>query len=63
MTTASEIASATSDVSTCAHSTAERAMGIDWNRSTMPPLMSMKRRYAVYETPLAIVMMRMPGNR
>ena len=35
---------ATSEVSTCAHNTDERAIGIDWNRSKMPPFMSRKSR-------------------
>ena len=35
---------AASDVSTCAHSTLERAIGIDWNRSKMPPCRSRKSR-------------------
>ncbi len=42
---------------------ADRAIGIDWNRSKMPPFRSRKSRYAVYETPDATVMMRMPGSR
>ena len=39
-TTTSEIRLATSEVSTCAHSTDERAIGMDWNRSKMPLFMS-----------------------
>jgi hypothetical protein len=31
-TTTSEIRLATSEVSTCAHSTDDRAIGMDWNR-------------------------------
>src|SRR5690349_17673225 len=46
-TIASEMRLATSDVSTCAHSELDRAIGIDWNRSKMPPCMSMNSRYAV----------------
>ena len=47
ITTASEIALAASEVSTCAHSTPGRAIGIDWNRSKIPPCMSVNRRNAV----------------
>src|SRR5690242_10640338 len=46
-TTTTEIALATSEVSTCPHSTDERASGMDWNRSKMPRCMSRKIRYAV----------------
>ena len=46
-TTTTETRLATSDVSTCAHSTADRAIGIDWNRSKIPLLMSVKSRTAV----------------
>ena len=35
---------ATTEVSTCPHSTAERAIGMDWNRSKMPPETSVKSR-------------------
>src|SRR6478609_5785105 len=35
-TTTIETRLATSDVSTCAHSTDDRAIGIDWNRSKIP---------------------------
>ena len=38
---------ATSEVSTCAHSTPDRAIGIDWNRAKIPLCMSPKSRYAV----------------
>ena len=38
---------ATSEVSTCAHSTDDRAIGMDWKRSKMPLFMSMKSRKAV----------------
>jgi hypothetical protein len=34
-----------------------------WNRSKIPPLMSMKSPNAVYAMPDAIVMRRMPGSR
>ena len=54
---------ATSDVSTCPHRTADRAIGIDWNRSKMPLATSVCRRRAVYATPDATVMRRMPGRR
>lgn len=47
MTTMSAAALATSEVSTCAQSTLERAMGMDWKRSKMPPCMSPKSRNAV----------------
>ena len=43
-TSASETRFATTEVSTCAHSTADREMGIDWNRSKIPPETSMKSR-------------------
>ncbi len=46
-TTTSEITLATSEVSTCAHSTPDRAIGMDWNRSKIPPCMSPKSRNAV----------------
>jgi hypothetical protein len=62
-TTTSEIRLATTEVRTCAHSTAGRAIGIDWNRSKMPLCMSRKSRNAVYAMPEAIVMIRMPGSR
>jgi hypothetical protein len=45
-TTKSEIRLATSEVSTCAHSTDDRAIGTDWNRSKMPLCMSRKSRNA-----------------
>ncbi len=37
-TSATDTRFATSDVSTCAHSTLDRAIGIDWNRSKMAAL-------------------------
>ena len=46
-TTTSEIRLAASEVSTCDHSTVERAIGMDWNRSKMPPCISVKSRTAV----------------
>ena len=46
-TSTSEIRLATSEVSTCAHSTLERAIGMDWNRSKIPPCISVKSRTAV----------------
>ena len=46
-TTTSEIRLATSEVSTCAHSTPDRAIGMDWNRSKIPLCMSVKSRNAV----------------
>jgi hypothetical protein len=63
MMTATEMPLDTSDVSTCPHSTDERAMGIEWNRSKMPLLMSLKSRKPVYETPPAIAISRTPGIR
>ena len=53
---------ATTEVSTCAHSTLDLAIGIDWKRSKMPPCMSRNSRYAVYAMPDAIVMSRIPGS-
>ncbi len=44
VTIATEARFATTDVSTCAHSTLERAIGIDRKRSTIPPCMSRKSR-------------------
>src|SRR3954451_23021741 len=44
--TTTEIALDTSEVSTCPHSTDERAIGIEWNRSKMPPCRSLNRRKA-----------------
>src|SRR5215469_16766584 len=41
-TTTIEIRLATSEVSTCPHSTDERAIGIEWNRSKMPLCISRK---------------------
>ena len=46
-TAATEITLAASDVSTCAHSTLDRAIGMDWNRSKIPPCLSVKSRSAV----------------
>ena len=46
-TTASETRMATSEVNTCAHSTDDRAIGMDWNRSKMPLFISRKSRNAV----------------
>ena len=46
-TIATETRLATSEVSTCAQRTLERAIGIDWKRSTIPPCMSRNSRYAV----------------
>ena len=45
--TTTEIALATREVSTCPHNTDERAIGIEWNRSKMPPCRSLNRRKAV----------------
>jgi hypothetical protein len=46
-TTTSETRFATSEVSTCAHSTDERAIGMEWNRSKMPLDASVNSRNAV----------------
>jgi len=46
-TTTIEIRLAASEVSTCAHSTPDRAIGMDWNRSNIPPCTSAKTRAAV----------------
>ena len=46
-TITSEIRLETTEVSTCAHSTLERAIGMDWNRSKIPLCMSVKSRNAV----------------
>jgi len=46
-TSTSEIRLAISEVSTCAHKTAERAIGIDWNRRKMPSETSVNSRKAV----------------
>jgi len=46
-TTTSEIRLATTEVSTCAHRTDDRAIGMDWNRSKMPLFISRKSRNAV----------------
>ena len=62
ITIAIETRFATREVSTCAQSTLERAIGMDWNRSKMPPCRSRNSRYAVYATPDAIVISRMPGS-
>ena len=44
MTIATETRFATSEVSTCAQSTLDRAIGMDWKRSKMPPCMSRNSR-------------------
>ena len=46
-TTSSERRMAASEVSTCAHSTLDRAIGIERKRSRIPPAMSVKIRKAV----------------
>ena len=46
-TSASETRLATTEVSTWPHSTADRAIGMDWNRSKIPPDTSVKSRKAV----------------
>jgi hypothetical protein len=46
-TSTSEIRLEATEVSTCAHSTLERAIGMDWNRSKIPLCTSVKSRYAV----------------
>ena len=47
MTIATEAMFATRDVSTCAQSTLDLAIGMDWKRSKMPPCRSRNSRYAV----------------
>ena len=47
MMTTTEMALDTSEVSTCPHSTDERAIGMEWNRSKMPLCMSLNSRKAV----------------
>lgn len=44
MMTATEMALDTSEVSTCPHSAAERAIGMEWNRSNIPLCISINRR-------------------
>ena len=44
MTIATETRFAASDVSTCAQSTLDRAIGMDWKRSKMPPCRSRNSR-------------------
>ncbi len=46
-TITTEIRLATTEVSTCAHSTLDRAIGMDWNRSKIPLFRSVKSRNAV----------------
>jgi hypothetical protein len=46
-TTTTEIRFATMEVSTCAHKTAAREIGMDVKRSKMPPCRSRNNRYAV----------------
>src|SRR5689334_1850043 len=45
--TTTEIMLATSEVRTCAHSTDERTIGMEWNLSKMPLCRSVNRRKAV----------------
>ena len=47
MMTTTEMALDTSEVSTCPHSTDERAIGMEWNRSKMPLCMSLNSRKPV----------------
>ena len=54
---------ATSEVTTCAHSTDDRAIGMEWNRSKMPLFMSVNSRTAVYAMPDAIAISMIPGSR
>ena len=54
---------ATSEVSTCAHSTDDRAIGMEWNRSKMPLCRSRNNRNAVYAMPDATAISRIPGSR
>ena len=53
----------TSEVRTCAHSTDDRAIGMDWNRSKMPLFISVNNRTAVYAMPDAIAISMIPGSR
>ncbi|CAM5519510.1 hypothetical protein SANTM175S_05061 [Streptomyces antimycoticus] len=46
-TSTSAIRLATKEVTTWAHSTPDRAIGMDWNRSKIPLLTSVNSRYAV----------------
>ena len=46
-TTRTDIAMAAKEVSTCAHSADDRAIGMEWNRSKIPLCRSRKSRYAV----------------
>jgi hypothetical protein len=46
-TSTNEITVETTEVTTCAHSTLERAIGMDWNRSKIPFCRSVKSRRAV----------------
>ncbi len=59
----SEIPLETSDVRTCAHSTDDRGIGMDWNRSKMPFFISVNNRTAVYAMPDAIAISMIPGSR
>jgi hypothetical protein len=43
-TITTEIRLDTTEVSTCAHSTLDRAIGMDWKRSKIPLFRSMKSR-------------------
>ena len=42
--------------------TLDRAIGMDWNRSKIPPCRSRNNRYEVYAMPEAMVMSRIPGS-
>ncbi len=54
---------ATSEVRTCAHSTDDRASGMELNRSKMPLCRSVNNRTAVYAMPDAIAISMIPGSR
>ena len=60
MTIATET-SADREVSACAP-TLGLAIGMDWKRSKMPPRRSRNSRYAVYATPDAMGISKMPGS-
>ena len=53
----------TSEVRTCAHSTDDREIGMEWNRSKMPLCRSVNNRRAVYAMPDAIAISMIPGSR
>ena len=62
ITMATETRFETREVSTCAQSPEDLAIGMDWKRSKIPPCRSRNSRYAVYAMPDAIVISRIPGS-